>query len=288
MKLANLLRRTRQQRAAELREQSTVNAPLPSPSRTLNIYVPPRGLRIAVMPDTQVAPGRPIGHIAAYGKYIAAKRPDVVVCLGDFADMPSLSTHDQPGSLPTEGRRYREDVDSVRTAMDAFMEPIAKAKGYSPKLVLTLGNHCDRIERALRNDPKLIGTVAMSDLRYEQYGWTVVPFLQPITIAGVAFCHYFPAGVMGRALQTAAGILRKYHGSAFAGHLQGRDIAYAKRADGRSMTAIISGSFYQHKEEYLSPLTNMHWRGAWFLHEVKDGEFDEMALSLGYLMRKFG
>jgi hypothetical protein len=35
------------------------------------------------------------------------------------------------------------------------------------------------------------------------------------------------------------------------------------------MTAIISGSFYQHKYKYLSPFTNAHWRGMYFLHEVR-------------------
>jgi hypothetical protein len=75
--------------------------------------------------------------------------------------------------------------------------------------------------------------------------------------------------------------------SAYAGHQQGRDIAYSQRADGGDMTAIISGSFYQHDEEYLNPFTNNHWRGMYFLHEVKDGSFDEMALSLNYLQRRF-
>jgi hypothetical protein len=171
--------------------------------------------------------------------------------------------------------------------MEAFMTPIIKANGYKPKLVMTLGNHEDRIERVAAADPRRF-TGKISDLGYAQFGWTVVPFLQPVEIGGVAFCHYFPAGVMGRPITTAAGILRKFHQSAFAGHLQGRDIAYSRRANGEQMTAIISGSFYQHDEHYLSPMTNRHWRGAYFLHEVKDGQFDEMALSLGYLLRKFG
>jgi hypothetical protein len=75
--------------------------------------------------------------------------------------------------------------------------------------------------------------------------------------------------------------------SAFAGHQQGREIAYGRRADGRNLTAIISGSFYQHKYKFLSPFTNAHWRGTYFLHEVKDGQFDEMALSLDYLRRRY-
>jgi hypothetical protein len=150
-----------------------------------------------------------------------------------------------------------------------------------------LGNHEDRITRAINRDPKLEGLMSLEDLQYENFGWTVFPFLQPVTIGGVAFCHYFPSGVMGRPITTAESILTKLHMSAFAGHQQGRDIAYAKRADGRDMTAIISGSFYQHQEQYLSPFTNNHWRGMYMLHEVRNGSFDEMAVSINYLKRKF-
>jgi hypothetical protein len=76
--------------------------------------------------------------------------------------------------------------------------------------------------------------------------------------------------------------------SAFAGHQQGRMIDYSRRADGATLTAIISGSFYQHDEPYMSPLSNKHWRGMWMLHEVKDGQFDEMPVSINFLKRKFG
>lgn len=287
--LKELLRRTKEQRKRELLESTTRDAPLQVPTRELKIQVPAHGLRIAILPDAQVRKGVPIDHLAAYGRYIAAKQPDVIVCIGDFADVPSLSTYSQPGSIDSEGARWQHDKESVWTAMEAFLSPIAKVAGYKPQMVMTYGNHEDRITRAICADPKrLMGTLSLDDLRYEAYGWTTVPFLQPITIAGVAFCHYFPGGIMGRPVGSARQILTKLHMSAFAGHQQGRDIAYAKRADGGDLTAIISGSFYQHNETYLSPFTNKHWRGAYFLHEVKDGSFDEMALSIGYIMRRFG
>lgn len=286
--LKELIRRTREQRKSERIEATTMGAPLQAPTKEISIAGPAHGLTIAVLPDAQVRKGVPIDHLVAYGKYIADKRPDVVVCIGDFADMPSLSTYAQPGSIDAEGARYKADTSSVHAAMDAFLTPIAKVSGYKPKLILTLGNHEDRITRAINADPRrLMGTISLADLRYEKYGWTVVPFLQPVTIGGVAFCHYFPSGVMGRPIINASLVLRKLHMSAYAGHQQGRDIAYAKRADGGDLTAIISGSFYQHEESYLSPFTNKHWRGAYFLHEVRDGQFDEMALSLGYLLRRF-
>jgi hypothetical protein len=252
-----------------------------------DIKVPKHGLKIAVLPDVQAMKGVELDHLTAYGKYIAAKRPDVIVCIGDFGDFPSLSKFER-GTRLFEGRRYRDDIGYFHKAMELFMEPIAKEKNYDPWMEFTEGNHENHIERAQIEDPKLTELITTDHLRLADYGWRVHPFLHPIAIGGVAFCHYFPSGVMGKPISSAQAVLRKLHMSAFAGHQQGREIAYSRRADGGNMTAIISGSFYQHTYSYLSPFTNAHWRGAWFLHEVRDGGYDEMALSLSYLKRRFG
>ena len=168
-----------------------------------------------------------------------------------------------------------------------FLSPIIKDAGYDPRMEFCLGNHEDHINRATIEDAKLEGLISIKDLRLEEAGWNVHPFLQPISINGVAFCHYFPSVVMGKPISNADVLLQKLHMSAIAGHQQGREIAYSRRADGGNMTAIISGSMYQHDVSYLSPFTNAHWRGAFFLHEVKDGQFDEMALSIPYLQRRY-
>jgi len=268
------------------------NAPQPAqlPIGTvqhLDIKAPKHGLKIAVIPDVQAMPGVNLDHLTWAGKYLAAKRPDVIVCIGDFGDFPSLSQFGR-GTMEFEGRRYRKDVDAFHRAMDLFMAPIAKVKGYRPHLEFTEGNHESHIERAVNDDAKLEGLMSIDDLRLPEYGWRVHKFLQPVAVGGVAFCHYFPSGVMGRPITSAPALLRKLHMSAFAGHMQGREIAFSRRADGGHMTSIISGSFYQHSYKYLSPFTNSHWRGMWMMHEVRDGQFDEMALSIAYLKRRFG
>lgn len=280
--------RRNQVRILQLEESTTRYDPLARPSIVVNTPGPKHGLKIAVITDAQVRAGVPINHLVACANYLAEIRPDVIVNIGDFADMPSLSTYNRAGSLEAETTRYRDDVAAVRRAMAAFLAPIRKVRGWAPRLIFTLGNHEDRITRTVAVNPRhLQGIMAVDDLGYTDAGWTVFPFLQPVTIGGVAFAHYFPSGVMGRPITTAAALLAKMHMSCFAGHLQGRDIAFSKRADGNSMTAIISGSFYQHNEDYLSPLANNHWRGMFVLHEVRDGMFDEMAISVNYLLRKY-
>ena len=253
--------------------------------------------RIMVIPDCQVKPDTPTDYLYFVGKYAAEMKPDIIVNLGDFADMPSLSSHDKAGSKSMEGMRYKADIKAAKDAMITLMTPIWEEQErlkanhrprWNPTLVMLYGNHENRINRAIQNDPKLEGLISLDDLEYEKYGWQTVPFLEPIVIEGIAFCHFFVSGVMGNPCTTARALLTKHHQSCIAGHQQGRDIAYGKRADGTEMTAIIAGSCYEHDEHYLNHQTNNHWRGLYILHDVKDGSFDEMPVSLRYLRRKYG
>lgn len=253
-------------------------------------------MNIFVIPDVQARPGDDFSFLSCIGKYIVDHQPDVIVCIGDFADMPSLSSYDK-GKKSFEGRRYKKDVEAAKEAMLALLSPLneynkarklSKKAPYKPRMVMTLGNHCHRINRAVDEDPMLDGTISIADLKYEEFGWEVYDFLQPVVIEGIAFCHYFTSGVLGRPIGTAQMMLNKKHMSCFAGHQQGRNIAYGLRADGKEMTAIISGSCYNHEEPYLNPQTNNHWRGAWMLFDVVDGAFDELPLSLRYLEKKYG
>jgi len=60
-------------------------------------------MKILVVPDCQIKEGVPTEHLEWAGKAICDYRPDVVINIGDFADMPSLSTHDVKGSKYFEG-----------------------------------------------------------------------------------------------------------------------------------------------------------------------------------------
>lgn len=222
------------------------------------------------------------------GQYIVDKQPDVLICIGDFADMASLSSYDQ-GKKDFEGRRYKDDIVAAREAMIALLKPIAEynerqrkngKKQYKPRMVMTLGNHEERINRAVNNDAKLEGVLSIDDLGYELAGWEVYPFLDVVIIDGVAYSHYFVTGLAGRPAATANAQLNKTHQSCIAGHQQGLQIAMGKKADGTRITSIIAGSCYEHNEDYLGAQGNKHWRGALMLHSVKDGEFDLVSIPL--------
>lgn len=253
-------------------------------------------MKILVIPDCQVKPDTSTEHLGWIGEYIVEKRPDVVVNIGDFADMQSLSSYDK-GKKSFEGRRYTKDVESVIAAQEILFKPLRdlqkrqkknKKEIYKPRLVMTLGNHDERINRAINNDAVLDGVISISDLKYEEFGWEVFPFLDVVVVNGVAFSHYFPTGVAGRPASTANAQLSKQHQSCIAGHQQGLQIATGRRADGKLLTSIIAGSFYLHDEEYLGPQQNNHWRGCLMLHNVQEGQFDLNLLPMIYLENKYG
>jgi len=251
-------------------------------------------MRILVIPDTQVKPGVPIAHLLWAGRHAADRKPDAVVVIGDHSDMPTLSSYDK-GKKSFEGRSYQKDIWAAREAMDALLEPMFqfnerarrfKEKQYRPEMHMLLGNHENRIDRAVNDDRKLEGLISTDDLPYQD--WIVHPFLDVLVLDGIAFSHYFTSGVMGRPITSAAALLTKKHMSCFAFHQQGRQIAYGMTADGREMTAIICGSCYEHNEDYLGAQGNNHFRGCYMLYDVRDGRFDELPLTIKYLKEKYG
>ncbi len=248
--------------------------------------------RHLVIPDVQCKEGIDTNFLRCIGNYIVAKKPEVLVCLGDFADMSSLSSYDQ-GKKSFEGRRYIKDIEAAKAAMATLLTPLwdfnkkaikNKEKQYHPKMVLTLGNHENRINRAINDDPKLDGVLSINDLKYEEFGWEVHNFLDVVILDGIAYSHYFVTGVAGRPASSASAQLNKKHQSCIAGHMQGLQIATANRADGSLITSIIAGSCYKHEEEYMGPQGNRHWRGFLVLHDIQpSGEFDLMPVSLKYV-----
>lgn len=246
-----------------------------------------RGSEHLVISDVQAKPGVDLSHLSDIGKYIRDRRPSVVVIIGDFADMKSLSLYDV-GKRKAEGQRYSEDIKAARTAMRLLMEPWHNIKGYKPRQILTLGNHENRITRAANDDPKLHGTISVDDLEYEKWGWEVFPFLQQVVVDGIMYIHYLPTGKMANACGSAAALLTKGKMSVTVGHAQPTDIAFATRADGQRLIGLMAGCTYTHDEDYIPPLMNQVPRQIIYKHEVDGkGSYDPMFVSLAYLKARY-
>lgn len=237
-----------------------------------------------VIPDTQCKPGVSLDHMEWAGRYVAEKQPDVVVHLGDNWDMPSLSSYDK-GKKSFEGRRYKADIEAGNDGMELFNRAIAKMRK-PPRKVFTIGNHEERILRAVEMDAAFEGVIGLHDLSLA--GWEVQPYLRPIEIHGILYAHFFYNPRTGKPWGgTAATVLRHVGQSFIQGHKQGLDIAIHDLPTGKRRRGIIAGSYYQHNEVYLGAQGNHHWRGILVLHEVKAGNFDLLEVSLDYLRRRY-
>ena len=253
-----------------------------------------------IIPDCQVQPGVCVNHLNALGNYIIDQKPDVIIQIGDFADMHSLSSYDL-GKKAGEGARYEEDITASMAAMQTLFEPIEaynakkrrnKERQYKPELILTLGNHENRIARHVNNYPVLDGRLSTNDLSYDKFGWKVYDFLEVAEAGGIAYSHYFPRNANGQIVQTRRGApnartqVQREQQSSTSGHLQGLSFHVQQLRDRRAY-GLIAGSFYMHEEDYLGPQGTAYWRGVIVKHEVDDGNYDPMFVSMNYLLNNW-
>lgn len=253
-----------------------------------------------LIPDTQIRPGVSLNHLNALGNYIVERQPDVIIQIGDFADMHSLSSYDL-GKRSGEGARYEADIAASKRGMEVLMQPIKQYNIrqrswhkplYVPRKVITLGNHEQRIVRHTNAYPVLYGRLSYEDLGYQDFGWEVHDFLETVEIDGILYSHYFPRNAQGRVVQTHRGAtnarlqVQREGQSCSSGHLQGLDFHVQQRRERRDY-GIIAGSFYLHEEDYLSPQGTAYWRGVVYKHEVNDGNYDPMFISIQYLLDKW-
>lgn len=211
--------------------------------------------------------------------------------------MPSLSSYDK-GKRSFEGRTYKADIEASHEAMRRLFAPIdalnlrfkkLKKPLYKPRQILCLGNHEDRISRAIEDDARLYGTIQLDDLKYKEFGWEVYPFLAVVNVEGIAMSHYFTSGVMGRPVNSARSLIKNRHMSAVMGHVQTTDVYMGDtRADGKPITGIFCGVAYLHDEKYLNPQGNACRRHILLLSNVEDGVFDHAFISLDALKRQYG
>lgn len=261
-------------RLAEVRAEAMTPKHAPVPVRE-----PPAGdgpLTALVIGDSHARYDIPNDRYTLLGRFAAKLRPDVIVDIGDWFDMPSLGAYDV-GKACFEGRRYWRDVAAGIDAQERFQAALDRARGYAPYKLRCLGNHENRIDKVADLDPRFHGLIGTPDLQSAHYGWDEARFLEVRTLAGVAFSHYFTSGVMGRAIggeTPARMVILKQHVSAVQGHSHLFD--YAERTDpnGRRLCAAHAGCYFEHHEQYAGPANLMWRRGLLVLRQVSAGQFD--------------
>lgn len=242
------------------------------------------------MPDSHAHPDHDNKRYEWLGHLIVDLRPDVVVDIGDWADMPSLCSYDR-GKKSFEGRRYHRDIAAAVEAQDRMFSIIKRQKKKLPRFVRTLGNHENRINRAVEMDPVLEGTIGLNDLQSREYGWEEHPFLDQVRIDGITYSHYFVSGVAGRPIggeHPAHSLITKKFRSCTQGHVHTFDHTVRASVDGRKIHGCVVGVYQDYYADYAGQANEIWNPGVVVKRGVENGEYDVEWISMKRLKEAYG
>ena len=195
---------------------------------------------ILVISDSHINPENANDNIGLWyrlGKYCTKTQPDIIVHLGDVADLSS-----QAWKVAARGKyTLEEEAKAVQLVLDAFEESIEeynrvqrkmKKKQYKPAKYLTLGNH------DIRN-----GVTVIEDI-FNAYDWNVVDYLEPLHLCGITFCHCMCKGLSDQMCTTAEELLENWGADVIVGHGHHKDFSTSySMAIHRPITALKCPAF---------------------------------------------
>jgi len=219
---------------------------------------------------------------------------------GDFADMPALSSYDK-GKASAENKRIDTDLLYSRDARKRMMQPVLayleKLKAGHRRLpkvhfIVCLGNHENRWVRFKNDNPAWFDFEDIDNdvTQAAELGAKVVPFLVPVEIAGIHFCHYYykkdsryaiggvtPARALATFLKRSA---VSFHTHEWHVHCERSILGVVK--------CLYAACYYEHDEHYPGPQGHANiTRALTVLHDCKDGDFKEVKHMLDDLKAKY-
>lgn len=247
-----------------------------------------------IIPDPHAHPDFNNNRFTWLGKLIVDIKPDVVICMGDWADMPSLCSYDE-GTSGFEGRRYTHDIWHALDAQERMFEPIRKAKKRLPRFIMHEGNHEHRIKRAIElNASSLDGIISINDLKYDVFGWEFIQYngATPAinVVDGIAYAHYHSSGIMGRpisGIHPAYQLLAKQYMSSTQGHIHTTDYCVRTTAQGRMIHGLIAGVYQDWQASFAGVANDMWWKGVIVKRGVHRGSYDPQWIGLNTIRNSY-
>ena len=236
-----------------------------------------RGFSHLVIPDSHASPDQNNDRFEWLGKLIYDLRPDVVIDIGDSADMDSLCSYDK-GTKGYENRRYTKDCEAYQDAMEKLWHPYRLHKKGLPQRVKTRGNHENRISKAESYAGIMEGTFGISDLKENDFNDLVYPFLEPVQLSGIWYNHYCPTPLMGTALSSvnlARAIIKQEHRSTTVGHTHNRGFH-----EERGVQGLVVGCYMDFTPNYAVSTARNWWSGVVLKTNVEQDRYDHEWISL--------
>lgn len=262
---------------------------------------PARGRIHLMIGDAHAHPEHPNWRFEWLGRLIVDIQPDVIWDAGDWFDLPSLFGFDKGarGTRQFEGRRYWLDLEAGIDAMERVQFQLdeynrGKRRRYKPRLIRTLGNHEERIQRVIEWEPRFEEVIGYRDLMSQHFGWEEHPPGETVEVDGIHYVHYpFGTAGWGGPIYLGANAIRSprsivaARSSAF-GHSHRRDYHETAGPAGR-IQSISVGCFFDYSQRYLPESEQRRWwSGLVLARNVTDGTFDHEWISLEEVRRRYG
>lgn len=250
-----------------------------------------------VIPDPHSHPDHPNDRADWIGKLIADLKPEVIINLGDGADMASLSSYDK-GKGSFHGRTYQKDIDAFLDFEDRLWEPMRRMKKKRPRRIFLEGNHEHRIKKAVDSMPEYEGSrygISFKDLDLDHYYDDVVEYKGQtpgiITVDGVSYAHYFISGVMARSVggeHAAYSLITKNFTSCTQGHSHTLDFSVRTDTFGNKVMGLVAGVGIDYTADWAGHANDLWWKGVIFKRHVEDGVYDPQFISMEALKKEYG
>lgn len=248
-----------------------------------------------VVPDSHAHPDHDNDRADWLGELIADVKPDVLIHIGDSADLPSLSAYDK-GKRSFQGRNYKQDINAHLDFQERMFTPIKKLKRKLPFSVFCEGNHEFRIKRAIDLSPELDGAISFKDLQLKEWYDEVVEYEGNtpgnITVDGVTYGHYFVGGIAGRPLggiHAGYAIATKKFSSATCGHSHLFDTSMHVNLQGKAVIGTVVGCFQNYTNSWAGEVGKLWNRGVVVKrHVTGDGSYDLQWISIDALKEIYG
>lgn len=247
-----------------------------------------------ILPDSHAVPGESNRRYEWFAKLVNDIRTEgdevTVIDIGDWWSMDSLCSYDK-GTKGFEGRRYKADIEVGLDAQERVYKITRSVKKKLPRFVRTIGNHEQRIVKAVDRDPVLEGTIGLDDLQSKEYGWEQHDFLDSVTIDGVTYSHYFVAGISGRPIggeRHAQSLLSKNFASSTCGHSHLFDHTVRTDISGRRMHGLVVGVYQEHHSAFAGPANALWDAGVCICRGVENGNYDLERISMKRIREAYG
>lgn len=232
------------------------------------------------------------------GSFLYDLKPDLVIDLGDGADMRSLNTFDTRYPQSIVSQSYEADIEHYNDAMERLRWKFRHHKRKRPFYVGFEGNHENRIKKALAHDPRLEGSKygisfghLQTDHWFDEYHEYANSGPALVDYDGVVYGHYVSSGNFGTAMSTkhhGYSLVEKLASSVTVGHTHKFSYFYKGDARPNPLHGLVVGCF-KGKEEGWAGQANGEWRkGLVVKRELENGNYDMEWVSLARLKAEYG